>query len=142
METGMTDFGTPPASGDFDLSRWPVARYRMPDRVPDAEAEARVAEFDALLARDERFVLDFHGPEMPKDSSRFMKAYRAWFKARKDAQKRLCAGAVRVEPDAARRGSFAVKAMSLMNKAFLPYPYRVVASDAEADAQARAWLAA
>lgn len=127
-------------SGDFDLSGWPIARYRMPEHVPDGEADARVAEFNALIGRGERFVLVFHGPEMPKNSSRFMKAYRAWFNANKDAQKRLCAGAVRVEPDADRRKSFTVKALSLMNKVFLPYPYKVVASDQDALAQARLWL--
>lgn len=137
----MTEAPDRSASDDFDLSRWPVARYRMPARVPDSEVEARIAEFEALLARNERFVLVFHGPEMPKDSSRFMKAYRAWFNANKEAQKRLCAGAVRVEPDPGRRKSFTVKALSMMNKLFLPYPYTVVGSDAEAQAQAMTWLA-
>lgn len=138
----MTDPATRSASGDFDFSNWPIARYRMPDHVPDAEAEARVAEFDALIARGERFVVIFHGPEMPKDSSRFLKAYKAWFNANKASQKHLCAGAVRVEPDAARRRSFMVKALAMMNKVFLPYPYKVAASEAEAQAQAKAWLAA
>ncbi|MBE7199309.1 MAG: hypothetical protein INR70_16125 [Parafilimonas terrae] len=138
----MTESAPRSASGDFDLSRWPVARYRMPEHVPDAEIEARLAEFDALLARGERFVLVFHGPEMPKDSKRFMTAYRAWFVANKEAQKRLCAGAVRVEPDAKRRQSFAGKALALMNRVFLPYPYTVVGSDVEAEAQAKTWLAA
>lgn len=55
-------------SGDFDLSGWPIARYRMPEHVPDGEADARVAEFNALIGRGERFVLVFHGPEMPKNS--------------------------------------------------------------------------
>lgn len=68
-----------------------------------------------------------------------MKAYRAWFNANKDAQKRLCAGAVRVEPDADRRKSFTVKALSLMNKVFLPIPTR--SSPAiRTLAQARLWL--
>lgn len=138
----MSDSVTRSASGDFDLSRWPVARYRMPERVLDAEAETRIAEFDALIARGERFVLVLHGPEMPKHSPGFMKAYRAWFNANKEAQKRFCAGAVRVEPDAKRRKSLTVKALSVMNKLFLPYPYTVVGSDAEAEAQAQAWLAA
>jgi hypothetical protein len=58
-ETCMSDSATRSASGDLDLSRWPVARYRMPERVLDAEAETRIAEFDALIARGERFVLVF-----------------------------------------------------------------------------------
>ena len=125
----------------FDLSGWPLARCQVPERVPDTEVEARIAAFDAILARNERFVLIFHGAEMPKDSPRFMRAYKAWFNATKATQKRLCAGAVRVEPDADRRKSMALEALSLMNKVFLPYPYAVVASDAEAQAQARMWLA-
>lgn len=137
----MTEAPDRSASGDFDLSRWPVARYRMPAHVPDSEAESRIAEFEALLARNERFVLVFHGPEMPKGSSRFMKAYRAWFNANKEAQKRLCAGAVRVEPDPGRRQSLTVKALSMINKLFLPYPYTIVGSEAEAQAQAMTWLA-
>lgn len=138
----MTDAAAPSPANDFDLSGWPVVRYRMPDHVPDAEADARIADFDALLARNERFALVFHGPEMPKHSPRFMKAYRDWFSANKEAQKHLCAGAVRVEPDAKRRKSLAVKALSVMNKLFLPYPYTVVGSDAEARVQATTWLAA
>ncbi|MET0428310.1 MAG: hypothetical protein ABW026_07400 [Microvirga sp.] len=55
----MSDSATRSAPGDLDLSRWPVARYRMPERVLDAEAETRIAEFDALIARGERFVLVF-----------------------------------------------------------------------------------
>lgn len=132
----------PIPSGDFDLSNWPLARYRMPEHVPDAEAEARVREFDALLARGERFVLIISGPEMPKDSSRFMKAYKAWFNANKEVQRHLCAGAVRVEPDRGRQKSLALKALSLMNKVFLPYPFTVVGSTAEAEARAKAWLVA
>lgn len=136
----MTDKPARSTPGNFDLSGWPVARYRMPAHVPDAETEAHIGELDALLARNERFVLVFHGPAMPEDSPVFMRAYKAWYNATKETQKRLCAGAVRVEPDAGRRQSLAVKALSLMSKMFLPYPYAVVASDAEALDHARIWL--
>ncbi|ABD88575.1 hypothetical protein [Rhodopseudomonas palustris] len=125
---------------NFDLSSWPIARYQMPAHVPDDMAQASIAEFDALLARNQRFVLVFHGPEMPKDSKHFMKLYRDWFKRTRATQQRLCAGGIRIEPDARRRTSFAVKALSLANKVFLPYPYRVVANDSDALTQARAWL--
>ncbi len=46
-----------------------------------------------------------------------MRAYKAWFQRDQgNTRKRLCAGAVRVEPDADRRKSMALKALSLMNK--------------------------
>ncbi|MBT3069784.1 hypothetical protein KKP04_02740 [Rhodomicrobium sp. Az07] len=125
---------------NFDHSSWPIARYRMPDRVPDDLAQESIAEFDALLARNERFVLIMHGPDMPQNSKLFLRLYREWFKRNRAAQQRLCAGAVRVEPDDRRRASLTVKAISLLNKAFLPYPYRVVANNSAAVTQAQAWL--
>ena len=101
---------TNPIVSNFDLSGWPVVRYRMPDHVPDDQAEAQIAEFQAILARNERFAMIFWGPLKPAKSKHFMRLYGAWFKKNREAQSRLCAGAVRVEPDEQRRRSFALRA--------------------------------
>jgi hypothetical protein len=130
------------STSNFDLSGWPVVRYRMPDHVPDDQAEAQIAEFQAILARNERFAMIFWGPLKPAKSKHFMRLYGAWFKKNKEAQTRLCAGAVRLEPDEQRRRSFALRALAYANNVFMPYPYKVVGSDAEALQQAREWLAA
>ena len=129
------------AHDHLDISTWPIAKYRMPDQVADDQAEQHVAAFEALLARNERFALVFHGPEMPRDSKHFLKLYSAWFKRTRALQKKLCAGAIRVEPDERKRRSFLRKAFAYANGLIIPYPYRIVATVDEAETLARQWLA-
>lgn len=129
------------AHDHLDVSMWPIAKYRMPDSVPDEQAEEHVAAFEALLTRNERFALVFHGPEMPSNSKLFLKLYSAWFKRTRAQQKKLCAGAIRIEPDEKKRRSFLRKAFTYANSLIIPYPYKIVATNEEADALARQWLA-
>ncbi|AEA65972.1 hypothetical protein [Burkholderia gladioli] len=124
----------------LDTSAWPIVHYVMPDRVPDAEAEFHVAAFEQLLRRGEAYVLIFSGAEMPKDSRHFMKLYSQWGKRSFAEQQRLCRGAVRVEPDPAKRNSLWRRAMLYLMSSRAPYPYRIVASLPEARDQAGKWL--
>jgi hypothetical protein len=128
------------AASDLDLSHWPIVRYRMPEHVPDDLAAEKMMEFESLIARNERYALIFEGPQLPTDSKHFMKLYGDWAKRTWELQAHLCVGSVRVEPDEERRASFASKASADAGR--LPYPYIVVASFEEAEAQAQIWLRA
>jgi hypothetical protein len=126
----------------IDASCWPVVRWTMPAVIPDAEADDLLAAFDALLARDEGFVLIFDGAERPEQSSRFNRLYKDWFKHRRKDLGRLVAGAVRVEPDEAKRKALLGKLLNAALAAFIPYPFKVVGSEIEAQQAARKWLRA
>ncbi|AQW28579.1 hypothetical protein ACJBUE_13315 [Ralstonia syzygii subsp. celebesensis] len=125
----------------LDTTAWPIVHYTMPDHVPDAEASRHIAAFDALLARGEPYALIFSGVELPQDSKHFMTLYGKWGKQHFVEQKRLCRGAIRVEPDVRKRESFWRKAMLYLMSSRAPYPYRIVATLPEADALARTWMA-
>lgn len=129
------------APSPFDYSCWPVVRFSMPEIVPDACALAQIAEFEALLARNERFVMAFDGPIGPRHSKRFMQLYAEWSKRHLGDLKRLCAGAVRLEPDEQKRKSFSLLLLNALQRAMTPYPTAVVGSPAELEAQASKWLA-
>ncbi|WP_449255128.1 hypothetical protein [Bosea sp. (in: a-proteobacteria)] len=124
----------------IDSSSWPVVRWTMPARIPDAGAERILAEFDALLRRGERFVVIFDGVERPEQSPRFARLYKAWSRERRKQLGRWVAGAVRIEPDAARREAVLGKLMNAALAAFMPYPFRVAASEEAALAIVAQWL--
>lgn len=124
----------------IDASAWPVARWTMPAVIPDEEADDLLAAFDALLARGERFVLIFDGVERPEQSSRFNRLYKDCSKRRRRDLGRLVAGAVRVEPDGAKRKALLGKLLNAALAAFIPYPFKVVGSEAEAQRLASDWL--
>lgn len=124
----------------IDASSWPVVRWTMPAVIPDEETDNLLAAFDALLARDERFVLIFDGAERPEQSSRFNRLYKDWFKRRRKDLGRLVAGAARVEPDEAKRKALLGKLVNAALAALIPYPFKVVGSEAEARWLAREWL--
>lgn len=123
-----------------DTSAWPVVTYEMPERVADDEAKAHIDAMQAVLDRKEPFVLVFHGTEYPKDSKLFMKSYRKWGLETRDQQKAYCKGAVRIEPDEKKRRSFFKQALTYLTSKTMVYPYKVVASMAEAQQQAEHWL--
>lgn len=124
----------------IDASSWPVVRWTMPAVIPGEEADALLAAFDGLLARDERFVLIFDGVERPEQSSRFNRVYKDWSKRRRKDLGRLVAGAVRLEPDDAKRKALLGKLFNAALAAFIPYPFKVVGSEAEAQRMASEWL--
>lgn len=125
-----------------DTSNWPIVTYEMPEQVPDSEAKAHIDAMQAVLDRKEPFVLIFHGTEYPRDSKHFMKTYRKWGLATRDLQKTYCKGAVRIEPDETKRKSLLKQALAYLTSRFMVYPYKVVATMAEAQKEADNWLKA
>jgi hypothetical protein len=128
--------------GIIDASAWPVVRWTMPMVIPDEEADDLLAAFDGLLTRGERFVLIFDGVERPEQSSRFNRLYKDWSKRRRKDLGRLVAGAVRVEPEEGKRKALLGKLLNAALAAFIPYPFKVVGSEAEAQRTASEWLRA
>jgi len=124
----------------IDPSSWPVVRWTMPARVPDDDAERVLAEFDALLQRGERFVVIFDGAERPEQSPQFLRLYKDWYRQRRKELGRWVAGAVRIEPDDARRKAVLGKLMNAALAAFMPYPFRVAASEEAALPIISRWL--
>lgn len=125
---------------DFiDTRSWPLVYLHMPAQVPDTEADARLAQFKALYARAEPFVLVMDGEELPRHSPRFVSAYVQWSRDNAE-QQRLCAGAIRIEADGARRRVYEDKARAWDRAGHAPYPFRIAATHVEARAQAQAWL--
>ena len=124
----------------IDASAWPVVRWTMPAMILDDEADDLLAAFDALLARGERFVLIFDGVERPEQSSRFNRLYKDWSKRRRKDLGRLVAGAIRVEPDETKRKALLGKLLNAALAAFIPYPFKVAGSEAEAQQMANNWL--
>lgn len=125
----------------LDTSSWPIVFYEMPEEIPDSEAQNHVDEMQSILAKQQPFVLIFHGVEYPKKSKLFYKTYRQWGKDTKDLQKKFCRGAIRVEPDEKKRKSLFKMALRYLTAQAIPYPYKVVASMDEARGQADQWLA-
>ncbi len=125
----------------IDLSHWPLVHYVMPERVEDDVAGEHIAALNVVLTRQQPFVLIFSGVEQPKDSPEFMRLMRAWSIDTRAQQQRWCKGAVRVEPDDAKRGSLWRKALRYVQSRAAPYPYKVVATGQEAQQLAQTWLA-
>ncbi|PNU02271.1 hypothetical protein [Novosphingobium guangzhouense] len=124
-----------------DTRSWPIVRLTMPEQVPDAEAQAHVEQLQAVYALDEPFVLFMAGAELPRHSPAFMQAYGAWAMASMDVQRRLCRGAVRIEPDAGLRAAYRERAAAAARANPQPYAYAIVADEVEAAELAGRWLA-
>lgn len=139
-----TACGCAPSTGDIrngsiDAACWPLVVLRMPNHVPDEDADELLVRIQALYGRNEPFALLLEGAELPRHSPRLMNAYAKWSRDNHALQQRYCVGAVRIEADETRRREYLAK-MDGGAAARMPYPYRVVATRAQAEAQARAWL--
>lgn len=119
----------------FDLSAFPLVRLPMPEPGIVGYGERWVAEFDALLAREARFVLLSIGP-IPEDEAHDDRKTRAlWLKRRRAELGRLCLAHLHVEHDPARRAMMQDRAAKMAGA--FPYPLALFASeDAALD---RAW---
>lgn len=124
----------------IDASAFPIVRWTTPKTISDDEAREAFSAFNALLGRGPRFVVIFEGEERPEGSKTFMRDYKTWFKSRRTALKARVAGAVRIEPDPERRSSLLRQVMNIAMLAFMPYPFRIAADEAEAQEHARNWL--
>lgn len=124
----------------IDASCWPIVRWTMPVRIPDEDADQALADFDRLLERGERFVVIFDGAERPEQSPRFIRLYKSWYGERRKDLGRWVAGAVRIEPDEAKRKAMFGKLKNAALAAFMPYLFRVAESEADVQEIARRWL--
>lgn len=128
---------------DFvDTRSWPLAHLHMPLQVSDNQAAELLAQIESLHARAEPFALLMDGAELPRHSPRFMQAYTQWSRDNFALQQRYCVGAVRIEADETLRREYAEKAQAWEKSGPTPYPYHIVATNAEAEALAHVWLAA
>ena len=124
----------------IDTGRWPLVGLHMPEEVPDERTQELIGQLESLYAQAKPFVLLMQGAELPKRSKRFMAAYSQWSRESFSKQQRYCLGAVRVEQNKALRRDYTQKAESWNASGHAPYPYRIVATHAAAEAQAHAWL--
>lgn len=127
-------------NGFVDTRSWPLVYLHMPVRVHDNQATELLAEIQALYARAEPFALVMTGAELPRHSARFMSAYAQWSCDNFALQQRYCVGSVRVEADEVLRKEYMGKAQVRETSGQAIYPYCIVATNAEAEVQARTWL--
>ncbi|KQU49902.1 hypothetical protein ASG72_17950 [Bosea sp. Leaf344] len=125
-----------------DDRAWPLVRLTVPKVIADDEADAVIAALEAVIARGSRFALIFDGPERPEASPRFDRLYREWSRRRRGDLGRLVLGAVRIERDETRRRAMLGTMLDAALAAIMPYPFKVVGSEAEAQQMAEAWLEA
>jgi hypothetical protein len=124
----------------IDAAQFPVVwmRINAPANRPDASP---FAEFEALLARKEVFVLlnnegldkgeHEHSPEEMKQASLWMKSHKSELRA-------FVKAGIYIEPSAAKR--LATKAFTLVYEKFWGYPMLMVATKDEALALAQKLL--
>ncbi len=125
--------------GFIDARHWPLVSLHMPEQVVEEQTSGLIAQLESLYARAEPFVLLMDGVELPQHSGHFMAAYAQWSRDSFAKQQRYCLGAVRIEADEALRREYVRKAEAWNASGRAPYPYRIVATREEAEAQARAW---
>jgi|GEM_PF-2549067 len=122
---------TPPL---FDLSAFPLVRLPMPEPGIAGYGERWAAEFDAVLARTERFVLFSIGP-IPDEAHDDRKARTLWLKRRRAELGRLCLAHLHVERDPDRRAMMQDRAEKMAGA----FPYALALFDSEDAALERAW---
>ena len=124
----------------IDASGFPLVwmRFKAPATDPDASP---FAEFEALLARKQGFVLfndegldksdHEHSPEEKKQTA-------LWMKRNKNELRAFVKAAIYIEPSIAKR--MATKAFASLYEKFWGYPMRMVATRDEALALAQKFL--
>ena len=118
----------------FDLAAFPLARIRMPESGTADYGARWVAEFDAILARETRFVLFSVGPVPEDEAHEDRKMRTLWMKRRRGELGRLCLAHLHVEPDSARHEAMQDRTAKM---AAFPYPLELFAD--EDAALERAW---
>ena len=119
----------------FDLTAFPLVRIRMPEPGAGDVGARWVAEFDAILARETRFVLFSVGPVPEGEAHEDRKARPLWLKQRRGELGRLCLAHLHVEPDPARHAAMRNRAA----KASAAFPYSLEVFEGEDAALERAW---
>lgn len=124
----------------IDDSNFPIIHFVMPEQIKDTETEQHIAAWQAILDKQQPYILIFSGAELPKNSAVFLHEYKKWNKQTRGQQEKYCCGAIRVETDEVKRKSLWRKALRYLTSSTIPYPYRVVATQQEAEIQASIWL--
>lgn len=119
----------------FDLAAFPLVRLPMPDPRITGYGERWAAEFDAILAREERFVLLSVGPIPEDEAHDDRKARTLWLKRRRADLGRLCLAHLHVERDPDRRAMMEERAARMAGV----FPYALGMFDSEDAALDRAW---
>lgn len=128
---------TDTAAPVFDLTAFPLVRMPMPAAGDTGYGERWVAEFDAILARETRFVLFSVGPMTETEGHDDRKARTLWLKRRRADLGRLCLAHLHVEPDPAWRAEMQAMVDSGRMAAAFPYPLALYGT--EDPALERAW---
>ena len=123
----------------IDDSAFPLIRYRFSPKLSQDEVDEAVAACARVFERGKRvaFVIDLSELEDALSAQRREHFAKLMATIQKDAD-RLMLGAVYVAPSIISRG--VIIALNWI-RGKRPYPVVVVASEAEADAIARSWLA-
>jgi hypothetical protein len=119
----------------FDLSAFPLVRLPMPEPGIAGYGERWVAEFDAVLAREERFILLSIGPISEDEAHDDRKARMLWLKRRRAELGRFCLAHLHVERDPDRRAMMQERA----EKTAGAFPYALALFADEDAALERAW---
>ncbi|SKC74305.1 hypothetical protein [Paraburkholderia hospita] len=124
----------------IDAAQFPLVWMRI--NAPSNNAEASpFSEFEALLAREEVFVL-LNDEELDKGehehSPEEMKQTSLWMKRHKSELRAFVKAAIYIEPSTAKR--LATKAFAVVYEKFWGYPMLMVASNDEALALAKKLL--
>jgi hypothetical protein len=119
----------------FNLDAFPLVRIPVPDAPGYGDRWG--IEFDAILARETRFILLSIGPMAADEAHEDRKARTLWLKRRRKDLGRLCLAHLHVETDPVRRA--AMQAMFLTAKMAAAFPYPVSLFGDEEAALERAW---
>jgi hypothetical protein len=121
----------------FDTGAFPLVRMPMPEAGAAGYGDRWTVEFDAILARETRFVLLSIGPMAGDEAHADRKARTLWLKRRRRDLGRLCLSHLHVEADPVRRTGMQAMFMTAKLAAAFPYPIALFAD--ENAAMERAW---
>ena len=125
----------------IDSTQFPLVWIQF-SKSPSTPNAPLFAEFEALLARREVFVL-INGEGLDKDekehSKEETKQTTLWMKRNKAELRAFIKAGIYIEPNAAKR--LAAKAFAVVFEKFWGYPMRIVATKDEAVALAQSLLA-
>ena len=114
-----------------DRSRWPLVVFTSRRALSESDFESYLAEYDRLLAREERYAAIFDAREAKPLDVKLVKRQAQWMEQNAAALKRLNVGIAFVIPSPLIRG--VLRAILWMRP--MPQPYNVC----EAMPQALDW---
>jgi hypothetical protein len=122
----------------IDAQGFPIVRLHY-DREELPEEGNSLVVFDALLDREQPFVLIGHGDRFHMESAEDRKHIAIWMKRNGDRLNRLVKAMVYVQPDTAKR--LAARPAAFVFEKFWGFPMLVTGSDREAAVIAEQLLA-